>query len=101
MTEDTNAIALTKQQEKLLLAREQTTDELRHELGFVCRMMVTASMPHSKVSGHLYQRKTNNLTLSIVSAEEGCVPYGVYPRLILAWLISEVVLHNCRPLPFP
>lgn len=96
MTEDTNAIALTKQQEKLLLAREQTTDELQHELGFVCRMMATASMPHSKVSGHLYQRKTKNLTLSIVSAEEGCIPYGIYPRLILAWLISEVVKKQSK-----
>ncbi len=96
MTEDSNAIALTKQQEKLLQAREQTTDELQHELGFVCRMMAIASMPHSKVSGHVHQRKTNNLTLSIVSAEEGCIPYGIYPRLILAWLISEVIKTKSR-----
>ena len=89
-------MVLTMQQKKLLSAREEITTQLSPELGFVCRTMVSASMPHSKVKGGQYSRKTNRFTLTITGTEDGTVPYGIYPRLILSWLISEVVKTQSR-----
>lgn len=67
------------------------------ELGFVCRSMVSASMPHSKVKGTYYKRKNRNFTLTITGNElAGGVPYGSYPRLILSWISSEAVKTNDR-----
>jgi len=67
------------------------------EVGFVCRSMVSASMPHSKVAGTQYKRGYNNFTLTIMGNEEaGGIPYGTYPRLILCWLTSEIVKTQSR-----
>lgn len=67
------------------------------EIGFVCRSMVSASMPHSKVRGVQYRRKSHNFTLTIVGNDTaGGIPYGTYPRLILSWLASEVVRTKSR-----
>lgn len=96
MTEKNNPLELTPQQKKLLLAREKMTDQISPELGFVCRTMVAASMPHSKVKGIQYSRKTHKFILTITSTEDSMIPYGTYPRLILSWLISEVVKTKSR-----
>lgn len=67
------------------------------ELGFICRTMVSASMPHSKVRGSQYKRQNNLFTLTIIGNDEsGGIPYGVYPRLIMSWLITEVVKTRSR-----
>ena len=66
-------------------------------IGFICRTMVAASMPHSKVTSLQYKRTNNNFTLSIIGNEEaGGIPYGTYPRLILSWLSTEVVRTRSR-----
>lgn len=67
------------------------------EIGFICRLMVSASLPHSKITSLCYKRKMNHFTFSIVGNEEaGGIPYGTYPRLILSWLSGEVVKTKSR-----
>ena len=88
---------LSLQEKKLYNAAVEIAQNDPNELGFVCRSMVSASMPHSKVKGLQYARKNNNFTLTIVGNEEaGGIPYGTYPRLILSWLIGEVVKTKSR-----
>lgn len=72
-------------------------DDYQPELGFVCRSMILASMPHSKVKGEVFSRSTKDFTLKIVGNDlAGGVPYGTYPRLILSWVASEVVKTKDR-----
>lgn len=88
---------LSAQQKKIYNAAVDISQNNPAELGFICRSMVSASMPHSKVKGTQYTKKNNNFTLTVVgNADAGGVPYGVYPRLILLWLISEVVKTHSR-----
>tara|TARA_Y100000588_G_C14281118_1_gene937209 strand:- start:2264 stop:3151 length:888 start_codon:yes stop_codon:yes gene_type:complete len=88
---------LTPTEEKILQTAQQIMADRTIPLGFVCRSMVSASMPHSKVKGNVYKRKSNHFSLSIVGNEElGGVPYGTYPRLILLWIASEAVRTKNR-----
>lgn len=88
---------LSERGKKLIDAAMDILDNEPDEVGFVCRSMVSASMPHSRVKGIVYKRKTSNFSLSIVGNEEaGGVPYGTYPRLILSWIASEVTKNKSR-----
>ena len=88
---------LTEKQLKFFDAVNDISINRSDEIGFVCRSMVAASMPHSKVSGIQYKRTNNNFTLTIIGNEEaGGLPYGTYPRLILSWLATEVVKTQSR-----
>ncbi|MDC0344924.1 replication protein RepA [Alphaproteobacteria bacterium] len=88
---------LSRAQEKLREASVAISQEDPKEIGFVCRSMVAASMPHSNTKGIVFNRKSKNITLSIVGNERaGGLPYGTYPRLILSWLASEVVKKKER-----
>ena len=88
---------LSKKQLKFIDGVEDILTNRPEEIGFVCRSMVAASMPHSKILGIQYKRFNNNFILSIVgNVEAGGIPYGTYPRLILSWLSTEVVKTQSR-----
>jgi hypothetical protein len=63
--------------------------------GYVARRLVQATLPHSKVDGASFQRTNGVFTLSINNTHKG-LPYGTYPRLILAWLSTEVARTKSR-----
>jgi len=65
-------------------------------LGFMARTLIQATLPHSKIDGISFQRKNGDLTLSIMSDSSLGLPYGCYPRLILAWLATEAVRTKSR-----
>jgi len=87
---------LSPQKRRLLEASQKIHSQEAPELGFVCRTMVSASMPHARVGGLQYVRKTNKFMLTITGSEEGMIPYGSYPRLILSWVASEAVRTKSR-----
>jgi len=66
------------------------------ELGFMARAMVQATMPHSKVSGNEFVRTNGGYTLTILAPSKIGLPYGVIPRLLLAWLTTEAVKTRQR-----
>jgi hypothetical protein len=87
-------IRTDKRLENLVSLMEMPEDV---SLGFISRSMVCASMPHAKVNGMQYVRETGPFTLTMTGHREaGGVPYGVYPRLILCWLCSEIVKTRSR-----
>lgn len=59
-------------------------------LGYMARVLVQATMPHSRKEGTNFIRKNGNLTVEIGASSKG-LPYGSYPRLLLAWLTTEAV----------
>jgi len=52
---------------------------------------VQATMPHSAQPGNEFSRTNGRLHVSILAPSEVGLPYGSYPRLLLAWLTTEAV----------
>jgi len=60
-------------------------------LAFFPRPFVQASLPYRQVRGHAFERRAGHLRLRIEAPEDIGLPYGRYPRLLLAWLTTEAV----------
>jgi Plasmid encoded RepA protein len=68
-------------------------DEARQSknLGFMTRALVQATLPHSKHSDSEFTRRNGLFKLTILSPKETGLPYGSIPRLLIAWISTEVV----------
>jgi Plasmid encoded RepA protein len=68
------------------------SEEVRQpSIGYMARMLVLCTLPHrERALGQKIERKNGNLTLHIQPGPDGKVPFGIYPRLIMAWLTQEV-----------
>ena len=69
-------------------------------MGYMTRILVQATLPHRDPKlplGQLYSRNTGMLLMTVAptSPKHG-IPYGSIPRLIMAWLCTEVVLNKDR-----
>lgn len=60
-------------------------------LGYMARVLVQATMPHKKVEGDVFERRNGAYSLAMVAHPRVGLPYGAYPRLLLAWLTTEAV----------
>ena len=60
-------------------------------LGFLARILVQATLPHRRPSHHDFERTNGQLTLHLHAPPSIGLPYGSYPRLVLAWLNTEAV----------
>ncbi len=61
-------------------------------IGYMARALVMATLPHSAKKGTEFQRQNGAFSLTILTpSRAGGLPYGVYPRLLLAWLTTEAV----------
>ena len=63
--------------------------QIEFERGFINRYFAQISLPHSKLDVSTFTRKSGNFTLDIISDSKIGIPYGTYPRLLLAWICSE------------
>ena len=69
------------------------------ELGFMARMLVQATLPHSDPGDvKEYGRVNGDFRLLIQPGLGMKLPYGVYPRLLLAWITTEAVRTKKREL---
>ena len=60
-------------------------------LGFMPRIFVQATLPHSRPKGHRFERVNGRHSLRLSAPRRVGLPYGSYPRLLLTWLTTEVV----------
>lgn len=66
-------------------------------LGFMSRLLLMANLPYRDPGKEIknWHRKNGNISIDIVSAYKDGIslglPYGAYPRLILAYLITQAV----------
>ena len=68
-------------------------------LGFMARMMVLCSLPRTNPGNRKeYKRVNGPFTLYMQSGPGNKLPYGNFPRLLLAWLCTEVVRTGSREL---
>ena len=78
----------------LVSAREADPD-----LGFMARTMALCSLPRSNPGNRLqYKRVNGPFTLIMYSSGETKLPFGNFPRLILAWVSTEAVRTQNRVL---
>ena len=65
-------------------------------VGFLARALVQATLPHSDPKSNEFVRRNGHLTLSIMAPRNVGLPYGRYPRLVLAYLSTEAVRRKTR-----
>lgn len=73
------------------MAMETRSAQEAGTLGYMARVLVQATMPHSPKTGNEFSRINGNLHVCILAPSEVGLPYGSYPRLLLAWLTTEAV----------
>lgn len=61
------------------------------ELGFVPRALVQANLPYRRVEETTFSRRAGKLRLHLQTPPGIGLPYGRYPRLLLAWVATEAV----------
>jgi hypothetical protein len=61
------------------------------DIAYLARVMVQATMPHSQTDEHVFVRQNGDLQLRMVGDPNYGLPYGSYPRLLLAWMTTEAV----------
>ena len=61
---------------------------MEQELGFVISTMVFAALPHRAVKSGIYKRSDAMVTLTVMNDPDIGVPYGRYPRLLLAHICT-------------
>ncbi len=73
------------------LALEADTARAAGVTGYMARVLTQAAIPHSRVSESLFRRTNGMLTVTIADVSGIGLPFGSYPRLLLAWITTEAV----------
>ena len=55
------------------------------------KIFVQATLPHSLPKSHEFERVNGRYSLHLTAPPSVGLPYGSYPRLVLAWLTTEAV----------
>jgi len=68
-------------------------EEEAREIGFSARLLVQATLPHRKPKPGVteFERTNGLVTVTITARGKYGLPYGTYPRLLLAWITTEAV----------
>lgn len=77
-------------------ADEIEAEELKESgrQGYMARCLVQTTFPYKQMPGKYFERTNGLLTLSVM-APNG-IPSGVMPRLLTAWVTSEIVKNGSR-----
>ena len=76
-----------------------SASEADPDLGFMARMLVLCSLPRTNPGNRKeYKRVNGPYTLYMVAGGGNKLPYGNFPRLILAWVSTEAVRTQSRVL---
>ena len=76
-----------------------SASEADPDLGFMARMMALCSLPRTNPGNqHRYVRRNGPFTLYMTAGGSSRLPFGNFPRLILAWVSTEAVRTQNRVL---
>ena len=80
------------QVDQLVSAREEAA-----QLGFMARLLVLCSLPRTNPGNrHQYKRINGPYKLIMIAGGDNKLPFGNFPRLILAWICTEAVRTQNR-----
>lgn len=71
--------------------RGSSLDSSSRRLGFISRLFVATTLPHSEPADNQFTRTNGLYDLCLLAPRQVGLPYGRYPRLALAWMITEAV----------
>jgi replication initiator protein len=60
-------------------------------VGFITRLIVATTLPHSRPEDNEFVRHSGFYELSLLAPRSVGLPFGRYPRLALVWLATEAV----------
>ena len=73
--------------------------EANPDLGFMARLMALCSLPRTNPGNrHQYKRVNGPYKLGMTAGLDNKLPYGNFPRLLLAWVSTEAVRTQSRVL---
>ena len=76
-----------------------SASEADADLGFMARMMALCSLPRTNPGNRIqYKRVNGPFRLYMQAGPETKLPFGNIPRLLMAWVCTEVVRTRCREL---
>lgn len=75
-----------------VLAIEQEEAKEAGALGYMARMLIQATIPHRDPKKPVFERSNGNFSLAMMAHPKVGLPYGSYPRLLLAWMVTEAFL---------
>jgi hypothetical protein len=81
-----------------MLAIEQEEAEQAGAIGYMARAMVQATMPHSRVEEHFFERRNGEFSIWMSALPNIGLPYGSVPRLLMSWMTTEAVRTKNREL---
>ena len=104
-TDDKKPPSKRKQRQMLEAVQIYTTDPSKTDLAYMARELILCTLPHSD-PGEVpaWSRTNGNLTLTIrpgwnnQKKEVYGYPYGIIPRLILVWMVTEILRTKSRRL---
>ena len=74
-----------------------TASEADPDRGFMARLMALCSLPRTNPGNRLqYKRVNGPYKLIIIAGGDNKLPFGNYPRLLLAWVSTEAVRTQSR-----
>lgn len=68
------------------------------KVGLMARVMVQATLPHTRVRDHVFTRVNGDITLHLTTSPDKEIPYGSIPRLVIAWVTREAKRTGKRKL---
>ena len=76
-----------------------SANEADPDLGFMARLMALCSLPRTNPGDRKeYIRRNGPYTLGMSAGINNKLPYGILPRLLLAWICTEAVRTHSREL---
>lgn len=70
---------------------ERTAKEA-DSIGYMSRLLIHGCWPHKEQEGAAYVRHDGDYRITLLNSQG--LPYGSYPRLIMAWVVTEAVLTS-------
>lgn len=83
---------LSKRQQSLIdkaVALEFEDAQVSGATGYLPYFLAQATLPHKDPKCTYFERGTSKVTLSIIAHRKYGMPYGMMPRLLLAWMCTE------------
>ena len=103
------AVVLTPQENKLLDVATDiaTTPPSGEDMAFTHAVLCQVGLPRAKIEGREFMRQSGAAWVNVQAGylDEGKgpvqqpIPYGVMPRLALAWVSTYAVRHGAREIP--
>ena len=76
-----------------------SASEADADLGFMARTMALCSLPRTNPGNqHQYKRKNGPFELVMIAGADNKLPFGNFPRLLMAWVSTEAVRTQSREL---